>query len=180
MQVLLFCVPTFHTKKYMINSSKPVEAFLQKNRFTKAMPFLRGDVLDFGGNNGELRKYVSGSYTLVNYDHAPMENKTFDTIVALAVIEHIHIVDVFSIFNLLKSKLRPGGVLLLTTPTPLAKPILELLAFVRVLDKQNIEEHKHYWTRKEIEYLAQRNGFTVRQYETFQFGFNQIALLAPA
>lgn len=177
--LLLFCDVTFH-KNVMINSAKPVEAFLQKNRFTKALPFLRGDVLDFGGNNGELRKYVSGSYTLVNYDHSPMENKTFDTIVALAVIEHIHIVDVFSIFNLLKSKLKPGGVLLLTTPTPLAKPVLELLAFVRVLDKQNIEEHKHYWNKKEIEYLAQRNGFTVRQYEKFQFGFNQIALLTPA
>lgn len=164
----------------MINSSKPVEAFLQKNRFSKALPFLQGDVLDFGGNNGELKKYVKGSYTLVNYDHSPMENKTFDTIVALAVIEHIHIADVFSIFPLLRSKLKPGGVLLLTTPTPLAKPLLELLAFLHVLDKQNIEEHKHYWNRKEIEYLAERNGFRVRRYEQFQFGFNQIALLTPA
>lgn len=164
----------------MINSSKPVEAFLQKNRFTKAIPFLRGDVLDFGGNNGELRKFVQGNYTLVNYDHAPMENRTFDTIVALAVIEHIHIVDVFSIFHTLKSKLKSGGVLLLTTPTPIARPVLELLAFMHVLDKQNIEEHKHYWNRKEIEYLAQKNGFIVQQYQKFQFGFNQIALLTLA
>lgn len=161
----------------MINSAKPFEGFLQKNRFTKAIPFLKGDVLDFGGNNGELKKYVSGSYTLVNYDHSPMENKTFDTIVALAVIEHIPMAEVFKIFRLLRSKLKPGGVLLLTTPTPLAKPVLELLAFIHVLDKQNIEEHKHYWNKEEIADLAQINGFTLKQYEKFQFGFNQVALL---
>ena len=163
----------------MINSSKLLEGFLQQNRFTKAVPYLKGDVLDFGGNNGELKKYVTGSYTLVNYDHAPMENKTFDTIVALAVIEHIPIADVFAIFQVLRKKLKPGGVLLLTTPTKMAKPLLELLAFVHVLDKQNIEEHKHYWSKEEIEQLAQQNGFTVKQYQKFQFGFNQVALLVP-
>lgn len=178
----MFCaaidiLPWYLFKKVMINSSKLVEGYLQKNRFTKAVPFLKGDVLDFGGNNGELKKYVSGSYTLVNYDHSPMENKTFDTIVALAVIEHIPVADVFSIFRLLRSKLKPGGVLLLTTPTRVAKPLLELLAFLNVLDKQNIEEHKHYWSKKEIENLAQTNGFTIKEYQKFQFGFNQVALL---
>ena len=101
----------------MINSSKVFEGFLQQSRFKIALPFLKGDVLDFGGNEGELKKFVRGSYTLVNYDHAPMKNKTFDTIVALAVIEHIRAGDVFEVFNSFKHKLRPDGTLLLTTPT---------------------------------------------------------------
>jgi 2-polyprenyl-3-methyl-5-hydroxy-6-metoxy-1,4-benzoquinol methylase len=161
----------------MINSAKFFEAYLQKNRFTRAIPFLKGDVLDFGGNNGELKKYVSGSYTLVNYDHSPMENKTFDTIVALAVLEHLPLAEVYPIFHLLRSKLRPGGLLLLTTPTPMARPVLELLAYVHILDKQNIEEHTHYWNKKEILNLAHLNGFTVKDYKKFQFGFNQVAML---
>jgi hypothetical protein len=45
---------------------------LQQYRFRKAIPFLKGNVLDFGGNDGELQQYVSGSYTLVNYDYGPM------------------------------------------------------------------------------------------------------------
>lgn len=162
----------------MINSSKPAEAFLQKNRFAIALPFLKGDVLDFGGNEGELEKYVKGTYTLVNYDHAPMEHKTFDTIVALAVIEHIAVDEVYAIFKKLRSKLKPGGLLVLTTPTPLSKPVLELLAFARVLDPQNIAEHKHYWNKREILSLALDNGFKLLTYRKFQFGFNQMALLS--
>jgi 2-polyprenyl-3-methyl-5-hydroxy-6-metoxy-1,4-benzoquinol methylase len=158
----------------MINSSKFLEAFLQKRRFKKVLPYLKGSVLDFGGNDGELKKYVQGDYTLVNYDHSPMENKYFDTIVALAVVEHIPVDDVYSIFK--KFKLKQNGVLFLTTPTPMSKPVLEFLAFLHILDKQNIEEHKHYWTRKEIEALAQSAGFKVKYYKKFQLGFNQYAI----
>jgi 2-polyprenyl-3-methyl-5-hydroxy-6-metoxy-1,4-benzoquinol methylase len=161
----------------MINSSKVFEGFLQQSRFKIALPFLKGDVLDFGGNDGELKKYVPGNYTLVNYDHTPMKNKTFDTIVALAVIEHIPVGDVFSVFKSFNTKLRPDGTLLLTTPTPMAKPLLELMAFMNLLDKHNIREHKHYWTKKDIQDLAEQNGFAVKEYKKFQWGFNQMAIL---
>jgi hypothetical protein len=75
----------------MINSSRLLEGYLQQSRFKQVQPYLNGDVLDFGGNKGELKKFVNGTYTLVNYDHSPMQNKTFDTVVALAVIEHIEL-----------------------------------------------------------------------------------------
>jgi 2-polyprenyl-3-methyl-5-hydroxy-6-metoxy-1,4-benzoquinol methylase len=161
----------------MINSSRLLEGFLQQSRFKQAQPYLNGDVLDFGGNKGELKKLVKGSYTLVNYDHSPMKNKTFDTVVALAVIEHIEVDDVFSVFKEFRIKVRSNGIIFLTTPTPLAKPLLEFLAFINVLDKHNIEEHKHYWTKDEIEKLANKNGFRLKKYKKFQLGFNQLAIL---
>lgn len=162
----------------MINSSRFVESFLQKRRFKKVIPYLKGDVLDFGGNEGELLQYMKGgSYTVVNYDHSPMENKTFDTIVALAVIEHIDMPDVFAIFNKFKSKLRPGGTIFLTTPTKMAKPVLEFMASINMVDKENIEEHKHYWNKKEIHELAEKNDMTIKKYKKFQLGFNQFAIL---
>jgi 2-polyprenyl-3-methyl-5-hydroxy-6-metoxy-1,4-benzoquinol methylase len=163
----------------MINSSKKLESFLQQYRFRKIIPYLKGEVLDFGGNEGELKKYVPGGYTLVNYDHTPMQNKTFDTIVALAVIEHIPVKDVFDIFHSFKTRLRPDGTLLLTTPTPRAKPLCELLAFLHLLDPQNIREHKHYWTKEDICQLAEQNGFVMKSYKKFQWGFNQMAVLEP-
>lgn len=161
----------------MINSHRKMENLLQQHRFKIALPFIKGDVLDFGGNEGELKPYVNGHYTLVNYDHSPMHGKTFDTIVALAVIEHIRIDDVFSVFKMFRSKLRPQGHLILTTPTPLAKPVLECMAYMRIIDKHNIEEHKHYWTKDDIEELAVQNGFRVKVYRKFQWGFNQFAVL---
>lgn len=159
----------------MINSKKFLEAYLQKYRFRMVLPFLKGeDVLDFGGNEGELKPYVTGNYTLVNYDHSPMENKTFDTIVALAVVEHIPVDDVYAIFK--KFKLKPGGTIFLTTPTPMSKPLLEFLAFLHILDKQNIEEHKHYWNKEELFALAESIGLKVKKYKKFQMGFNQYAV----
>jgi 2-polyprenyl-3-methyl-5-hydroxy-6-metoxy-1,4-benzoquinol methylase len=161
----------------MINSSRLLEGFLQQSRFKQVQPYLHGDVLDFGGNEGELKKLVKGSYTLVNYDHSPMENKTFDTVVVLAVIEHIEVNDVSSVFKQFKTKVKPNGIIFLTTPTPLAKPLLEFLAYINVLDRHNIEEHKHYWTKDEIKTLGEQNGFTLKRYKKFQLGFNQLAIL---
>ncbi|QNL21384.1 methyltransferase domain-containing protein [Hyphobacterium sp. CCMP332] len=161
----------------MINTKNPFEKLLQNMRFSKAKRYIKGDVLDFGGNEGELKPFVKGEYTIVNYDHSPMEGKTFDSIISLAVIEHIDYDEVFKIFEKFQTKLRNGGTIFLTTPTPASKPLLELLANIGILEKQNIEEHKHYWNKKEITELAEKNGFEMIKYQKFQLGMNQYALM---
>ena len=161
----------------MIDSKKRLEKLLQGYRFKKVKNHLLGDVLDFGGNEGELKLYVKGNYTLVNYDHSPMYSKTFDTIVSLAVIEHMEVPEVFEVFKKYKCCLREDGIIFLTTPTPASKPILEILAFLGILDKENIEEHKHYWTKKELFKLAKNTGYKVIEYEKFQLRFNQYMIL---
>jgi cyclopropane fatty-acyl-phospholipid synthase-like methyltransferase len=161
----------------MIDSSMWLEKFLQNYRFAKVKPYLSGKVLDFGGNQGELAKLVGQeNYLAVNYDRRPMKGRKFDTIVALAVIEHIEYEEVFKIFGEFQEVLNPQGKVFLTTPTTYAKPVLETLARVGFLDKHNIEEHKHYWTKKEIEELAHQNGFRVAKYGKFQGVFNQYAI----
>jgi 2-polyprenyl-3-methyl-5-hydroxy-6-metoxy-1,4-benzoquinol methylase len=161
----------------MINSKRPLEGFLQRYRFRKAKSHLTGDVLDFGGNDGELRPYVKGTYTLVNYDHSPMEGKTFDTIVLLAVIEHIEVDEVHGLFKKFKAALRPGGKIVLTTPTRLAKPVIDFLSFVGLIDKHNIDEHKHYWSKKDVQNLADGAGLKLSSHKYFQGGCNQIAVM---
>lgn len=161
----------------MINSSRFLEKFLQNYRFRAAKPYLVGDVLDFGGNEGELRRFVKDKYMAVNYDHSPMEGKIFDTVVCLAVIEHIEVGGVYKIFEKFKWTLEKDGRIFLTTPTKAAKPVLDFLAWLGVVDKENIAEHKHYWSKKEIFNLAEQSGFKVKRYKKFQFGFNQLAVL---
>lgn len=160
----------------MIDTNKVVEKFLQNCRFSKVKSILKGDVLDFGGNEGELKRYVKGSYTLVNYDYTPMKGKMFDTIVILAVIEHIDVEKVFDIFQNFYEHLNNGGRIILTTPTPRSKWLLELLADMDILDKQNILEHKHYWNKAEIINLALSAGLKVDVYYNFQLGMNQFAI----
>jgi len=161
----------------MIDTTIYIEKFLQDQRFQKVKPYLIGDVMDFGGNEGELKKHVKGKYLIVNYDHSVMENAHADSIVILAVIEHIEFDEVFRIFEKFKKILNKGGRIFLTTPTKISKPVLEAWAFLGIIDKQNIEEHKHYWSKKEIYDLAEKTGFVVKKFQRFQIGFNQSALL---
>jgi|GEM_PF-832985 len=161
----------------MIDSGKIFEKYLQNYRFRKVKKYLRGNVLDFGGNQGELKPFVTGNYLMVNYDRSPMYNKSFDTIVLLAVIEHIEVTDVYTIFSEFQKILTNDGIIFLSTPTPKSKFILESLAKINILDKQNIEEHKHYWNKEDILNLAQKTGFKIDEYKKFQLGFNQYAIL---
>lgn len=73
----------------MYDNSGFIDKFLQNRRFKQAKPFLIGDVLDFGGNRGELKKFVRGRYLAVNHDHSIMDNARYDIIVCLAVVEHL-------------------------------------------------------------------------------------------
>jgi 2-polyprenyl-3-methyl-5-hydroxy-6-metoxy-1,4-benzoquinol methylase len=161
----------------MLDTSKFLVRFLQSYRFRIANPYLIGSVLDFGGNKGELKKLVKGGYLLVNYDHSLMENTHFDTIVSLAVIEHIPPDDVFKIFQKFKIILNKEGRIFLTTPTKMAKPVLEFMVFMGIIYKENIAEHRHYWSKKEIYDLAKKTEFVVKKYKKFQIGFNQLAVL---
>ena len=160
----------------MIDNLMLMEKFLQDYRFKVSKPYLIGDVLDFGGNKGELSKFVKGKYLVVNYDHSVMENTHFDTIVSLAVSEHMSVPDVFEVFKKFKSVLNDGGRIFLTTPTKMAKPVLEFMAYIGMLDRTNIHEHKYYWSQKEIFDLAEKSGFSVKEYKKFELGFNQLAV----
>lgn len=164
----------FHDKD-MIDTSIVMERLLQNYRFRKAKPHIVGDVLDFGGNEGELGNHVEGKYLVVNYDHSVMKDADVDTIVSLAVIEHIEFEEVFKIFHKFKNILRPDGRIVLTTPAKATKPILELMALLGILEKENIEEHKHYWTKKEIFQLADETGFVVKKFR--RFDLNQLVVL---
>jgi len=165
----------------MIDTSNLIERFLQKYRFRMVKGYLDGDVMDFGGNEGELKEFVSGDYLTVNYDHSVMDGKKFDTIVTLAVIEHIYPKDVLQIFKKFnREHLKNGGKIFLTTPTKLAKPILDFMAWIGLVGKENIAEHKHYWSKWDIYRLAEESGFIVSKHKRFQLGLNQLAILKTA
>lgn len=154
-----------------------LERFLQLRRFRQARKYLNGDVLDFGGNKGELRPLVSGTYTLCNKNYAVLKHKRFDRIIMLGVLEHITVSRVKPVLSMLKTHLRKDGFLILTTPAPAAKPILEVLSFLRIVDRKNILEHKKYWRKHELYALADACGFRVVTYSSFQCGLNNFMVL---
>ena len=151
-----------------------METFLQKRRFNKALPYIVGHVLDFGGNRGELKNHLkhSASYTYINDENIP--DKKYDTVVALAVIEHL---PVNRVYKVLQRFYKTGGQVVITTPSKQSKWILEFMAWLGITDRDNIREHKSYWNKEELLTLAKATGFNVARYKKFQFGLNQLLVL---
>lgn len=167
--------------------------------------FQAGDtVLDFGCGHqalllrtiaGRIRRGVGLDYDVADARLAPhveilgrrfvdrldFPDATFDRIALLAVIEHIPPADVPVLLAEFRRVLKPGGQLVLTTPTPAARPVLEFLAFrLRVISAPEIRDHKHYYSRADLLALADRHQFTCSRYATFQLGLNSVAVFDRA
>jgi len=68
--------------------------------------------------------------------------------------------------------LKKGGKLILTTPTPLAKSILEFLSFkLRLIDENEIRDHKNYFWPKDIQKMLEENGFEGKNIKSNYFEF---------
>lgn len=72
-----------------------------------------------------------------------------DCVVALAYLEHIH--NPREIIQEMIRITRPGGVIVITTPSDKAKPFLEFFSYtLRLISRREIEEHKQYFTKETL------------------------------
>lgn len=107
-----------------------------------------------------------------------LKDESFDVITSLALVEHLERPDVF--FSECYRVLRPGGCLLMTTPSKMAKPVLEFLAFrLGIISRKEIADHKRYYNSTELVEGLRRAGFAEEdiQVTRFQCGFNLMAVV---
>jgi 2-polyprenyl-3-methyl-5-hydroxy-6-metoxy-1,4-benzoquinol methylase len=98
----------------------------------------------------------------------------FDAVVSLAVLEHLDRQDVIPFVESIRSCLRNGGRVFLTTPHRRSKWLLKFMAFrLHVISEEEIRDHKHYFGRDELIELMESAGFTNVDYSVFQLGLNQ-------
>jgi SAM-dependent methyltransferase len=107
----------------------------------------------------------------------PVADSSFDAVLSLATLEHLdepglHLSEIHR-------TLKPDGILLLTTPSPRGKPMLEFLAYrLKIIDRREIEDHRQYFNSAGLETALQQAGFppaTIRA-RTFQAGMNNIVI----
>lgn len=123
---------------------------------------------------------ASDSLQLVQADlneGLPLQSASVDVVLSLAVLEHLrepvlHLTEIHRI-------LKPGGTLLLTTPSPLGKPVLEFMAYtLKVIDRQEIDDHKQYYEARTLVSALTQAGFAASAIHarTFQIGMNNIVV----
>jgi 2-polyprenyl-3-methyl-5-hydroxy-6-metoxy-1,4-benzoquinol methylase len=171
--------------------------YLQRRRVAAARPHLRGRVLDIGCGNGVLANFIAPADYLgmdrnpavlararaLYPGHAfaeqlPEAAPVYDTVVSLAVIEHIsYPAEAMTAWS---KYLKPGGRMVLTTPHPAFEWIHEAGAAVGVFSKDAAEEHEEMIDRKRMEALLQSKPMRIDRYERFLFGVNQLFVLAPS
>lgn len=125
---------------------------------------------DQKGEKYELKK-------LKIFKEIPLEKEKCDVVTMVAVLEHLS--NPQEVLNEGFRILKKEGRLVLTSPTPLAKPILEFLAFkLGVIDKKEIEGHKNYFRRKDIKIMLLKSGFEEKKIKNqfFEFFLNNLII----
>lgn len=143
---------------------KSLDRILQTWRIAKVRPYISkgARVLDVGCADGaffrQLKLYIGEGIGIdpdlarpVEMDHCRLipggfpqdlpDTRPFDAITMLAVLEHIPTEQQARWATECARLLKPGGYLLITTPSPMVDPILSLLKFVRLIDGMSLEEH---------------------------------------
>jgi glycosyltransferase involved in cell wall biosynthesis len=140
--------------------------------------FIKDKVKKYVGVDKELASEISDyklellKLNLDSIEKLPFPNFSFDKIVALALIEHLK--NYQNLINECYLKLKKGGSLLITTPSPTARIILEVLANLSIISKKEIEDHKQYFTKDRIIKVLTDGGFRKENIsiEDFELGLN--------
>lgn len=107
----------------------------------------------------------------ITTDKYPIKDNIIDVVISLAVIEHLYNPD--HMLNESKRILKKGGLLLMTTPTPPSKPILEFCCYTNIFKNKDALDHKIYYSKKMLIHALKKAGFKIVKHKYFQFGLNQ-------
>lgn len=128
-----------------------------------------------------LQKSASAKVTLLQstFETTKLSQKA-DVIVMFAVIEHVQ--NPVELLGNAYSSLKKGGIIIATTPSPVAKPVLEFFSYVLgIISIREIDEHKRYPTKKSLfqmcESLKQKNRSIRITHRYFEAGLNNFLMI---
>lgn len=194
----------FFTNKYKNKQEPALEPIFRELRFGAAKNSLKKildikkDILDFGcGPEAKFYSYLCDkqfkfkiyygfdpllknknkypkNMRLINNKQA-INRRKYDLVSMFAVLEHLD----YPNFNykFITDSIKPGGYLLITTPTKIAKNILEFLSYkLKIVSRREIEEHKHYFNIEEIKSLFKKYKLKPIESKLFELGMNNFVL----
>ena len=114
--------------------------------------------------DAEVQKRQGQHITIKNHDMEkedtlPYDDGLFDVVTMLAVFEHIEPARLVGMLKEVSRVLKPGGVYILTTPAAWTDRILRILAALKLVSKEEIDEHKDAYSHGMIIDLLKSAGF---------------------
>jgi 2-polyprenyl-3-methyl-5-hydroxy-6-metoxy-1,4-benzoquinol methylase len=169
--------------------------FLKRYRLNSIRCYSKGNVLDFGCGSGSAIDYIEfDSYLGYDSDHESiiyaksnypkfdftehidiLSGKIYDTILLIALIEHIK--DPIRLVNFLESISSNTTSILITTPNPYFRFFYKIGAHLGLFSKSAEKEHFKYYNRKDISLLFNKVGMEVIFFKYFLFGANQLFIV---
>lgn len=171
-------------------ASGKLSPWLRSRRVEAVRPFLKGKVLDVGCGAGylaqfllpenyigidvdeEVLKKARQDYPLARFQKERPNDELFDTIVLLAVIEHIK--DPAAFLKDLTAVLKPEGKVLVTTPHPSMKQLYRWGAKISLFSKDALDEHEEFFDHSKVEDIFSRAGLETVYFRRFLLGANQL------
>jgi SAM-dependent methyltransferase len=103
----------------------------------------------------------------------PLQSAQFDHVVMLAVLEHL--AEPESLLREAHRILAPGGSLILTWPSAIVDPILDVLHRMRLVsDEMESDEHHKRIPVTTLQEMLERIGFRSFLHHRFEFGLNNL------
>ncbi|MDJ0849936.1 MAG: methyltransferase domain-containing protein [Myxococcota bacterium] len=181
---------------------KALDRLLQRWRIAKAGRHIPAGstVLDVGCHDGALFRQLGarlsgglgidaelgdpvefGGFRLLpgHFPNDLGESDRFDVISMLAVLEHVPPEEQRALADACARHLRPGGLLVITTPAPAVDHILDFLAAIRVIDGMSLEQHYGFEPGDTPGIFAPA-GFELVVDHKFQLGLNRLFVLRAA
>jgi len=112
------------------------------------------------------------SFVCSKFDRFEWPGSPFNLVVMTAVVEHLDDLGI-ALFRL-KPLLAERGLILITTPAPVSRFVLQAGAVFRLFARESLREHKNYFRKKDFQSLP---DWELSTYKRFECGLNQLVVL---
>jgi SAM-dependent methyltransferase len=135
------------------------------------------DQIPLSSNTASELKIESFTLDLEIEPHLPFEDNFFEAVTLLAVVEHLDPALMAKLFKEVYRVLKPGGMVILTTPAAWSDGLLKFMARISLVSAEEIHEHAYAYTLPLLGWYFGQAGFemTKTNFGYFEFMFNMWA-----